>query len=106
MVFLLKTFGSDVFENFIFKEAFLWRPIVIEASRQKAGGRTWSRSGGHAAEPAWPQSGEAEQWGGGGDRTAASEVVLPDEGLNLFDEKLGGLLRLGKCLVLKLAEKN
>jgi hypothetical protein len=26
--------------------------------------------------------------------------------LNLFDEKLGGLLRLGKCLLLKLAEKQ
>jgi hypothetical protein len=26
--------------------------------------------------------------------------------LNLFDEKLGGLLRLGKFLVLKLAEKK
>jgi len=84
----------------------LWRPVGTEAIRKKAGGSMWSRSGGHAAEPAWPQSGEAEQRGGGGDMTAASEVVLPDEGLNLFDEKLGGLLRLGKCLVLKLAEKQ
>ncbi len=61
MAFLLKTFGSDVLANFIFKEAFLWRPVGIEASLKKAGGRTWSRIGGHAAEPAWPQSGEAEQ---------------------------------------------